>query len=192
MTMELRRYTDRVSVFDKLLILDLDETLIYAIDQPLDRPCDFRATSYVVYRRPGVAAFIADCLEMFTVAVWTASGRTYAEVVVAELFGARQSELAFFWTGERCTRRYDPESMSMYTRKPLRKVRRLGYDLGRVLIVDNTPATFEANYGNAVLVTDYLGAQEYDELPRLSQYLRTIGPLEDVRRIEKRLWRSGG
>jgi RNA polymerase II subunit A small phosphatase-like protein len=175
--------------FNTLLILDLDETLIYATKTPLDRPADFMATGHHVYRRPGVEAFLADCLAHFTVAVWTASGALYARDVVAALFGERAEELAFFWTAARCTRRYDPESMGWYTRKSLRKVRRLGYSLDEVLIIDNTPATYEANYGNAVRVCDYTGDLTDDELPRLSRFLHTLGPLESVRKIEKRSWR---
>ena len=107
---------------------------------------------------------------MFTVAVWTASGRKYGE---------RQSELAFFWTGECCSRRYDTERV---TRKPLRKVRRLGHP----------PETFKGNYGNGIPVHDSLGGEDDDELPRLSTWLRTLGGVADVRRIEKRWWwRSG-
>ena len=61
--------------------------------------------------------------------------------------------------------------------------------LDKVLIIDNTPATYEANYGNAVRVCDYTGDLTDDELPRLSGFLHTLGPLESVRKIEKRSWR---
>ena len=138
--------------FDVLLILDLDETLVFATEEPLARPPDFRSCDYAVYRRPGVEAFLTRCLADFTVAVWTASGRQYAEVVVDELFGPRRAELVFFWTGERCTLRYDPERMSWTKRKMLKKVWRLGYTREASLIVDNTEATYEANFGNAVPV----------------------------------------
>ena len=63
--------------FSKLLVLDLDETLIYATDDyaELDEPepGDFSVGPYLVRRRPGVEEFLARCLEWFEVGIWTAS-----------------------------------------------------------------------------------------------------------------------
>ena len=41
-----------------LVVLDLDETLVHATNEPLDRPCDFRCHGYSVYRRPGLNNFL--------------------------------------------------------------------------------------------------------------------------------------
>ena len=38
---------------DKLLILDLDETLIHATPVPLAMPANFQFDRYHVYKRPG-------------------------------------------------------------------------------------------------------------------------------------------
>ena len=40
-----------------LLILDLDETLVYSIEEPLGRDHDFTVGPYAVYRRPHLAEF---------------------------------------------------------------------------------------------------------------------------------------
>ena len=45
----------------KLLILDLDETLIFATERPLTREADFRVGPYHVYGRPGLADFLDQC-----------------------------------------------------------------------------------------------------------------------------------
>ena len=46
--------------FDKLLVLDIDETLIYASDvAPVAEP-DFWVGRYAIHRRPGVGEFLAD------------------------------------------------------------------------------------------------------------------------------------
>jgi RNA polymerase II subunit A small phosphatase-like protein len=52
-----------------LLILDLDETLIYATEVPLDRPADFVVYDYHVYCRPGLAEFLQACARHFELAV---------------------------------------------------------------------------------------------------------------------------
>jgi len=45
----------------KLLLLDLDETLIHARETPLGRNEDFCVGEYFVYRRPPVDKFIDGC-----------------------------------------------------------------------------------------------------------------------------------
>ena len=42
----------------QLLILDIDETLVYATETPLERPPDFRVGPFVAYRRPHLHKFI--------------------------------------------------------------------------------------------------------------------------------------
>lgn len=69
-------------------------------------------------------------------------------------------------------------------------MKRIGFDLARVLIVDDTPKKLERNFGNAIYVKPYLGESEDDELLRLSAYLRTMEVVDDVRPIEKRGWRN--
>ena len=92
-----------------LIILDLDETLVYAAEQPLERPCDFRAgAGYHVYLRPHVGTFLGACLEEFDLAVWSSAGADYVAQVVGRLF-AEPSRLRFAWSGERCTRRSSPQ-----------------------------------------------------------------------------------
>src|SRR5687768_16223889 len=66
----------------KLLILDLDETLIHATQTPLERPAEFRVGPYAVYRRPHLELFLAQCLGWFEVAVWSSSSPLYAREVV--------------------------------------------------------------------------------------------------------------
>jgi len=108
-----------------LLILDLDETLIYASEQGLARPPDFRVGNYRVYQRPGLTEFRDYCFTEFEVAVWTSADHSYATEVVSHLFGTPQ-RLRFVWTAERCTQRTNFETHERYAVKDLRKVRRLG------------------------------------------------------------------
>lgn len=50
---------------DKLLILDLDETLIYATQNELNIPYDFKFDKYFVYERPHLKQFLADISNIF-------------------------------------------------------------------------------------------------------------------------------
>lgn len=170
-----------------LLILDVDETLIYAAEQSLDRDADFRVGKYWVYRRPFVDEFLRFCQERFRVAVWSTSGSEYLAKVVAELF-PEEFPPVFVWDRERCVRKVDPERFETYYVKDLKKVKRLGFELERVLIVEDTPQKVERNYGNAVYVSSFHGGRNDTELKKLADYLETFRDVADVRRTEKRGW----
>src|SRR6185436_6220697 len=92
-----------------LVILDLDETLVHATEYSLGRPSDFTVERYHVYKRPHVETFLRDLRTEFRVAIWTASGRSYAEPVVDALISWR-AQLEFLWCSERCTSRFDHET----------------------------------------------------------------------------------
>lgn len=171
-----------------LLILDLDETLVHAREVPLDRAPDFVVAPYSLYLRPGVRAFLDHASRHYVLAVWTSSSPLYARAVIEILFGGGES-LAFVWASDRCTLRRDVELDTWCQSKPLRKVRRRGYDLRRVLVVDDSPEKHARNYGNLIAVHPFEGDPSDDELPHLSRYLERLAHEPDVRRIEKRGWR---
>ena len=174
--------------FDRLLILDLDGTLIYASETPLGRAPDFSAGPYCVYKRPHLDRFLETCRAWFELAVWTSSSRAYAECIIGELFDDPEA-LACLLANERCTQRFCPETLDHYMVKNLHKLRRKGYSLSKMLIIDDTPATFKLNYGNGIRVSEYRGHPEDEELLDLLRFLKHLGAVEDVRRIEKRGWR---
>ncbi|MGF1486145.1 MAG: NIF family HAD-type phosphatase [Prochloraceae cyanobacterium] len=174
---------------NKLLILDLDETLIHSTEKELARPRDLRIDEYNVYKRPNVDDFMVNCAEIFDLAVWTAASRDYAKEII-ELIIPKSIELKFIFTGDRCTRRYDYDLMEAYYIKPLKKVKRRGYSLEKVLIIDDSPENFEKNYGNGIQVKRYFGEKEDNELILLLKYLKQIATVENVRTIDKRGWRD--
>src|SRR3546814_13765967 len=69
-----------------LLILDLDETLIRAVEEPLDRPADFRLPDFLVYRRPHLDAFLAPVSENFDLAVSSSVNSPYVDAIVDAIF----------------------------------------------------------------------------------------------------------
>jgi len=172
---------------EKLLILDLDETLVYAAEAPLAHPADFAFAGYHVYIRPHAHEFIARCAAHFRLAVWTSSGKRYAQGVVEALFAAHPLE--FVWSRERCTPRFDPENYSIIWAKNLDKLRRKGHALEHVLMIDDSPEKFSRHYGNLVRVRPFEGRTDDDELARLLPYLLTLKDAPNVRALEKRDWR---
>jgi TFIIF-interacting CTD phosphatase-like protein len=174
-----------------LLILDLDETLVHAVEAPLDRAADFRAGPYHVYERPHVRSFLTDVARDFTLAVWTSATADFARSVLVRI---RPTDVpfAFVWARERCTRRRDPETQDTVWVKDLKKVKRQGYPLGRVLVVDDTPAKLARQYGNLIRIEPYFGEAVDDVLPALAVYLGRLRSEPDYRRVEKRGWQMRG
>lgn len=172
-----------------LIVLDLDETLIHGTQTPLERPPDFHCEKYGIYRRPGLAPFLAGLQEQFAVAVWTSAGPAYARCVVENIF-PEDFELQFLWSRGRCTHRVDGETGEQQLLKNLKKVRRWGYSLERVVVIDDTPSVYSRSYGNLIQVRGYDGEPEDDELELLGQYLRLLRDEPNVRHIEKRAWRN--
>ncbi|MFH1845285.1 MAG: HAD family hydrolase [bacterium] len=179
-----------MSRFDKILVLDLDETLIHASRRPLARDPDFCVFDYFIYKRPHVDVFLRTCLSWFQVGVWSSSGTRYAAAVAENLF-EHPSELAFCWAQDRCITRFHWQTGENSYLKPIKKLQRKGYAKEKILYVDDSPEKLIRSYGNAIYVRTFDGIDEGDnELELLLRYLKFLGPVDDVRRLEKRNWRG--
>lgn len=178
----------QLNIDRKLLILDLDETLIYGTETPLAREADFFVEPYYIYRRPHLKQFLNTCLDWFDIAVWTSSSNDYAVEIVAAIF-ENPDYLAFLWASDRCTIAYDYELLVHYPRKTLKKLKRKGYSLESIIVVDDTPQKWKQSYGNLVQVKPFEGDETDDELLRLLGYLDKLRNEKNIRALEKRSWR---
>lgn len=184
----------------KLLILDIDETLLHASYQPLQTAkdstpaYDFMLAEYFVYLRPHLNEFLAFCFEHFHVAIWTSASELYALEVQHKIITDNprfaDKKLAFVWSRKRCVQRLDYEYKDYYFIKDLKKVKKQGYSLEHIIMVDNTPRKLCRNYGNLVCVKDFLGDKNDDELLKLMRYLIKLKTVDNIRQIEKRGWRQ--
>lgn len=172
-----------------LLILDLDETLLWATQELPEAGFEFQVFGYFATKRPHLKVFLERTLSWFDIAVWTSSGEDYARQVVAEIFDD-PAALKFIWTASRCTQRFDTESREPYTLKDLKKVRRRGYVLDRVLMIDDSPEKLGRNYGNHLQLTPFEGNPDDRELLDVLPFLEWIKDQPDFRAIEKRTWRN--
>ncbi len=173
----------------KLLILDLDETLIHATEEKLEREADFIVGQYFVYRRPFLDEFLEFCFANFEIAVWTSSTRKYATEIIENILDS-EYQTAFFWARERCTIGFDMEEREQFFEKKMTKVRNRGYDLNSVIVVDDSPEKWRSSYGNLVRVKPFFGETDDDELQKLIVYLQRLKGIENIRKIEKRNWRN--
>lgn len=75
--------------------MDIDETLVYAIETPLDRPPDFSVHKYAVYRRPYLNEFLATAAQWYDLAVWSSASKLYVEAIVAEILRGHPTDAVF-------------------------------------------------------------------------------------------------
>lgn len=173
----------------KLLILDIDETLIYSSETLLDHDPDFSFGQFHTYKRPFLKEFLQFCFEHFEVAIWTSATKSYA-VNITEHILEKEQKLSFFWTRNRCTHSYDENLRESLLTKKMWKVRRQGFDLKQVIVIDDRPEQWESSYGNLVRVKQFLGEKTDDELKFLLPYLKELKDVENVRKVGKRGWRN--
>ncbi len=177
-----------------LLVLDLDETLVHAEekDKPLlfGRSPDFTTSDYVVYKRPHLDEFLSRMWKLYDLAVWSAAGTLYVNRVVECVFNDKYRQPVFVFSGIRTTRRFDHDRHEAYFIKDLKKVRKRGFDLRRVLIADDLELNAQRNYGNAIYVKEFNGEPDDNELLLLAEYLEKLADKPNFRTVEKRYWRS--
>lgn len=80
-----------------LLVLDLDETLLYATKDKLIQQEDFVAGPYYVYVRPNLDYFLSEIAEEFKLAIWSSADDTYVHELVEQL------SIVFFHVGKKKT-----------------------------------------------------------------------------------------
>jgi RNA polymerase II subunit A small phosphatase-like protein len=171
-----------------LLILDLDETLVYATEKEIRPDYNSVADPYFVFFRPHVERFLKNLNEYYEIAVWTSSSSEYAQAVVGAL--PFVSNPRFVWSRKRCTQVYDSEARKYRFIKDLKKIKKRGYDLNKVLVVDDSPKKLYRSYGNHIHIKPYFGDLEDNELLLLEEYLISIADSQTVRSMEKRFWRT--
>jgi RNA polymerase II subunit A small phosphatase-like protein len=172
-----------------LLILDLDETLIYATEHELFEPSDFKTDNYFIYKRPNLEEFFKNVENAYDLAIWSSGTDDYVEDIIKKI-KPENIEFKFIWGRSRCTYRRDLCLNEYEYEKKLEKVKKKGYKLEKILIVDDSPQKSRDNYGNAIYVSEFTGNKKDNELKLLAEYLTTIKDSENVRKIEKRFWKE--
>ena len=172
-----------------LIIFDLDETLIHSTEIELNHKCDFRIGKYYTYKRPNVEKLLSYCIKTFNIAVWSSATELYTKEVVQQIF-PEVDKLCFVWSRDKCTYRIDLDTNEFIWIKNLKKVKKLGFDLDRVIAVDDSPEKLSVNYGNLLMINPFYGDKNDNELIYLMKYLSFLENKSNIRAVEKRGWRD--
>ena len=171
---------------EKLLVLDLDETLIHATNKVVDS-YDFKVGDFFVNKRRYLDEFLSFCNDNFDVIVWTSSTKNYAEEIIHNIF--YDTNISLLLTREDCVQFRDVNKDEIIWIKDLKKLKRKGYSLDNILVVDDSPEKLQRNYGNLIRVQAFFN-EEDDELLLLTKYLKIIKKEKNFRKIDKRDWKN--
>lgn len=189
----------------KILILDLDETLIFThheklagLDLITREPVVFPSCKpYYIHKRPHLDEFLQSVSQHFDIGIWSAGAKIYVDFIVDKLFNGQEKRPILVFSKERCIIKQETirgRSYIIETVKPLRKVKRLlKVSMDDIIVVDDLPCTYKNNYGNAIPVKPFYGRSDDDELVHLERYLvEYVAPIEGSlwRRSDKRDWHA--
>ncbi len=161
------------------LVLDLDETLVHSSFTPIpdpdfEIPLEMQGETHMVYvkKRPGVDEFLQKVCQWYEVIVFTASLALYANPVMDLLdpqglvHGRLYREHCVFTAG--CY---------------VKDISKLGRDLSRIIIVDNSPLSYALQPENAVPITSFISDDGDRELEKTLAILQQARTLTDVRNV---------
>ncbi|XP_068427902.1 uncharacterized protein [Clinocottus analis] len=158
------------------VVIDLDETLVHSSFKPVNNadfiiPVEIDGTVHQVYvlKRPHVDEFLRRMGELFECVLFTASLSKYADPVsdLLDKWGAFQSRLF-------------RESCVFHKGNYVKDLSRLGRDLNKVIIIDNSPASYVFHPDNAVPVTSWFDDMSDTELLDLIPFFERLSKVDDV------------
>ncbi|KAL6622248.1 hypothetical protein LY90DRAFT_397486 [Neocallimastix californiae] len=164
----------------KVLVLDLDETLIHSTsrgsrnhDYMIEVLLDKHICLYYVYKRPYVDSFLKKVSEWYKVVVFTASLKEYADPVIDYL----DPEKKIF------SKRYFRESCQFRNGIYMKDLQVIEKDLSKICLVDNSTFSFEINKENGIPIETWINDPKDRELLNLLPFLDALRFVEDVRSI---------
>ncbi|KAI9225726.1 MAG: NLI interacting factor-like phosphatase-domain-containing protein [Piptocephalis tieghemiana] len=171
----------------KVLILDLDETLVHSTSRPsrsdrsgavvaehvIEVMVEDHACLYYVAKRPHVDYFLRKVNEWYDVVLFTASMAEYANPV-CDWLDPEGHLLPKRYFREHCTLRGIHYTKDLATIEP---------DLRQVILIDNSAISFALHKENGIPIESWFDTPEDQALLDLLPFLDALRFVEDVRSI---------
>lgn len=180
----------------KLILLDLDETLIHSEHELKDKDLNSFDTiirfkdkddpsesdeyyEMGIYVRNGTQKFLSLLNNYFNIGIFTASEKEYADAIIRYL-DPNQNIIKFCLYRNNCVNVND-----LINVKDLRVIKDI--DLKKVVLVDNNMYSFAPQLSNGILINSFYGDKNDVELWNVLGYLiQFIFPADDVRIINEK------
>lgn len=165
----------------KCIVIDLDETLVHSSFKPISNadfivPVEIDNVIHQVYvlKRPYVDEFLCRMGELFECVLFTASLAKYADPV---------ADLLDKW--DVFASRLFRESCVFHRGNYVKDLSRLGRELHKIIIVDNSPASYVFHPDNAVPCSSWFDDMEDRELLELIPLLEKLSKVDSVYAVLK-------
>lgn len=169
----------------KLLVLDLDETLVHTMTRGYHRNCQMvelqrtnaaMSSFYYVAKRPFCIDFLRAVMQWYDLAIFTASVSEYADPII---------DLLEHDVGERVFRQrlYRDSCESTFNGGYVKDLKVFGLDLGRVILLDNSPASYSRQLGNGLAIEGWISDPSDHALLQLLPLLFALRYTSDVRSV---------
>jgi RNA polymerase II subunit A small phosphatase-like protein len=168
----------------------MDETMVRSADDLFaGRQPDTVFETHFVYKRPHLEWFLRECAKHYRLAVWSAGQEDYVKHVISHVVPS-DIHLEFVWTHDQCTGIADADTMLVTYIKDLKKLKSLGFEMDRVIIVEDKPENCVRNASNAVIVKQFLGEENDEDLLKLAPYLAALAGQPNLQKVDKKTWRT--
>ena len=172
----------------KVLLLDLDETLIHSdfnrecpsesYDAQISFKDDEEEFSVGIFIRKGLDQFLKEISKYFIVGIFTASVKPYADAVINHI-DPNKEYIKFRLYRNNCI------TVKEINIKDLRIFKEI-VKLERIVIVDNSIYSFANQLSNGILINSFFNDKEDIELLNVMSYLLTfIVNAKDVREVNE-------
>ena len=168
----------------KMLILDLDETLVHSCLKPIQiqdhkiQPdiylkVKFHSNYHNVYvlKRPFVDEFLEEMNKYYNLIIFTASVQEYADPLLDQLDKKKVIKLRYYRNS--CT--MDKNG------KFVKDLATLHKDLSNVILLDNNPISYSYNKANGLPIITWHFDKKDKELAKLIPVLQFLSNVKDVR-----------
>ena len=151
------------------LVIDLDETLVHYVEE--------REKAFVQVR-PFADYFLIEMGKYFEIVIFTSAEEDYANLVLKEI--DKKNIIS-----HKLYRKHTNQSNGIF----LKDLSKLGRDIKKVCIIDNTKENFGLQPENGLHISSFLGDQSDNELLTLSDDLMKIVNcnLDDIRPVIKEI-----
>eukprot|EP01135_Chromosphaera_perkinsii_P006631 Nk52_evm33s554 gene=Nk52_evmTU33s554 len=165
----------------KILVLDLDETLIHSSVKDVNVQYDLKieifinrmACLFYVYKRPYVDFFLETVQQWYNLVIFTASIKEYGCPVIDSLDAGK----GLF------QRRYYRESCIHEGGSFIKDLKLIDPDLRNIMIIDNSPAAYAFQQENAIPIESWMDNPNDEALLDLLPFLDALRFSEDVRSV---------
>lgn len=166
------------------LILDLDETLVHTshdavpnADLVVEVVSRKETSVFYVLKRPHLDVFLQVVSKYFSVVIFTASVKRYADAVIDVIDINRVVSKRFF--RESCF--VAGNASARASNLLIKDVARASSDLSSTIILDNSPVAFSMHKENGIAISPWFSDPNDRELLRILPLLLALRAVDDVR-----------